>query len=148
MVASNMPALGVDGIAVPVSQSEASFAQFEYCNVGIGAGFEGSDRSFIAEDLGRSGGTADDDLVSSVWISNNEIRLIERIPKATDGGVFTDPVPPANYAVLIQHREPGLVRHALRRPLAPGEVHPDVLHRRTLTAPGNGGGRFLVDWKQ
>ena len=34
-----------------------------HCDVGIGARFEGSDRSFIAEDLGRSGGTADDDLV-------------------------------------------------------------------------------------
>ena len=42
---------------------KASVAQFEYCDVGIGARFEGSDRSFIAEDLGRSGGTADNDLV-------------------------------------------------------------------------------------
>jgi hypothetical protein len=48
--------------------------------------------------------SADDNLVSSVWISNHEIRLVKRIPKAASGGVFADPIPPANYAVLIQHR--------------------------------------------
>src|SRR5580704_19235802 len=45
------------------SQREGSVAQFEHRDVGVGAGFDGSDRSFIAEDLGRSGGTAHYDLV-------------------------------------------------------------------------------------
>src|SRR5215468_1601191 len=42
--------------------------------------------------------------MSCVWISNNEIRLAERISEAVGGEVLKDPVPPANYAVLIQHR--------------------------------------------
>src|SRR5271170_2123635 len=56
-------ALGGDGVALTVAQREIAVAQLEYCDVGIGAGREGSDRTLVAEDFRRRRGRAGDQIV-------------------------------------------------------------------------------------